>query len=100
MSLTIYEDVIYLSPRNLGIVIKNIDNNTIYKNTIWTKGNLHAYDLDKKNIYEVMIHRISNTSVLVKPVKPYYCYVFEDMFDFGYDCDEFSENKIINIYTN
>lgn len=115
MSLIIYNNAVYLPPYNLGVIIKNIDNNTVDKNTVdkntvdnntvdnntvWVKGDLHAYDLTKKKTYKVLIHRINNKSVLLKPIKPYYCYVFEHMFDFGYKCDEFSKNRIINIYTD
>ena len=100
MSLIIYNNAVYLPPYNLGVIIKNIDNNTVDNNTVWVKGDLHAYDLTKKKTYKVLIHRINNKSVLLKPIKPYYCYVFEHMFDFGYKCDEFSKNRIINIYTD
>ena len=100
MSLIIYENAIYLPPYNLGVIIKNVDNNTIDKNIKWVSGDLHAYDLTKKKNYKVLIHRIDSKNVLVKPIKPYYCYVFEYIFDFGYKCDEFSQNKIISISSN
>lgn len=100
MSLIIYNNAVYLPPYNLGVIIKNVDNNTVDENTFWVKGDLHAYDLTKKKTYKVLIHRIDNKSVLLKPLKPYYCYVFEHIFDFGYKCDEFSKNRIINIYAN
>ena len=63
MSLIIYNNAVYLPPYNLGVIIKNIDNNTVDKNTVdkntvdnntvdnntvWVKGDLHAYDLTKK----------------------------------------------------
>ena len=99
MSLIINDNAVYLPPYNLGVIIKNIDNNTINENIVWTKGELHAYDLTKEKVYEVMIHCINNKSVLLKPIKPYYCYVFEHIFDFSYFCDEFSQDKIINVYS-
>ena len=97
MSLIIYKNAIYLPPYNLGVIIKNVDNNTINRNIKWVKGDLHAYDLTKKKTYKVLIHRIDSKNVLVRPFKPYYCYVFENIFDFGYKCDKFSKNRIINI---
>ena len=48
MSLIIYENAIYLPSYNLGVIIKNVDNNTINRNIKWVKGDLHAYDLTKK----------------------------------------------------
>ena len=100
MSLIVYNNAVYLPPYNLGVIIKNMDNNTVDKNAFWVKGDLHAYDLTKKKTYKVLIHRINSKSVLLKPIKPYYCYVFEHIFDFAYKCDEFSKNKIINIYAS
>lgn len=100
MSLIIYENAIYLPPYNLGVIIENVDNNTMNEDIVWTKGELHAYDLNKKKTYSVMIHRINSKMVLIKPIKPYYCYVFEYIFDFGYKCDEFSKDKIISISSN
>ena len=100
MSLIIYDNAVYLPPYNLGVIIKNIDINTLEDNINWIKGELYAYDLNIKKTYEVMIHRIDNKSVLLKAVKPYYCYVFEHIFDFSYKCEEFSQDKIINIYIN
>ena len=99
MSLIIYENAIYLPPYNLGVIIENVDNNMVDKNINWIKGELHAYDLNKKKTYTVMIYRINSKNVLLKPIKPYYCYVFENIFDFDYKCDEFSQQKIINIYS-
>ena len=99
MSFKIYENAVYLPPHNIGIIISDFDKTTINKNLVWNKGLLHAYDINKKKTYEVMIYQVNKHSVLIKPIKEYYCYVFEHLFDFGVYCDGFSTEKIINIYS-
>lgn len=99
MSFEVHENDVYLPPHNLGIIISDFDKSISCSDLTWNNGLLHAYDLNKKKTYEVMIHKINDYNVLLKPIKEYYCYVFEHLFDFGVYCDGFSTEKIINIYS-
>ena len=97
--MIIEENNIILPKHNLGIIISDIDEKLIDRDIIWKQGILHAYDMDKIRKYDIMLHVVNKHSVLIKPLKPYHCYVFEHIFDFGVWCDGFSQEKIINIYT-
>ena len=38
--------------------------------------------------------------VIIKPVKPYYCCNFEEVFEFGDNCKEYTDNRIVALTTN
>ena len=60
-------------------------------------GTITLPDIDKKKTYEVMICELKDNCVLLKPIKRYYCYIFEDLFGFDFECGNFDLNKTIKI---
>ena len=42
-----------------------------------------------------MICELEDNCVLLKPIKPYYCYVLIYLFDLIFRCDNFDLNKTI-----
>ena len=60
-------------------------------------GTITIPDVNKKKTYEVMICELEDNCVLLKPIKPYYCYVFENLFGFDFRCCNFDLNKTIKV---
>ena len=63
----------------------------------YVEGVIELNDMNKIKNYDVMICKLDNNTFLLKPIKKYNCYVFEDLFGFGYECDKFDLDKIIKI---
>tara|TARA_B100001175_G_C19249494_1_gene513956 strand:- start:432 stop:716 length:285 start_codon:yes stop_codon:yes gene_type:complete len=63
----------------------------------YIEGVIELNDMNKIKNYDVMICKLNNNTFLLKPIKKYNCYVFEDLFGFGYECDKFDLDKIIKI---
>ena len=63
----------------------------------YVEGVIELNDMNKIKNYDVMICKLNNNTFLLKPIKKYNCYVFEDLFGFGYECDKFDLDKIIKI---
>ena len=95
MTFKIYDNIVHLPYNNSGIIIKDVP---YIINNKWNKGILYTNDLDVKKKYNVMIYKISDKSVLLKPLQQYNCRIFEHIFGFGYNCSGFSLEKIINIF--
>ena len=51
----------------------------------------------KKN-YNVEIYKLTDNTVLMKPVQKYLCSCFEHIFGFDFECSDFSTDKIIYLY--
>ena len=98
-TLQIYENAVYLPYNNLGIIIKDMDKEKINQHIVWCEGLLHAYDVNNKREYKVMIYQVNNHSVLLKPIESYNCMIFEQIFGFEYNCEGFSKDKVINIFS-
>tara|TARA_B000000475_G_scaffold149897_1_gene120725 strand:+ start:107 stop:388 length:282 start_codon:yes stop_codon:yes gene_type:complete len=58
---------------------------------------LNMPDMNKRKRYDVMICKLDEGTVLLKPIKKYNCMVFEELFGFGYNCDGFDVEKVIKL---
>ena len=67
------------------------------KRNDYVEGVIELNDMNKIKNYDVMICKLDNNTFLLKPIKKYNCYVFEDLFGFGYECDKFDLDKTIKI---
>ena len=63
--------------------------------------------LGKKQLQKIMnsegrlrenMYKLSDNSVIVKPAKKYKCSIFEHIFGFGFECENYDPNKIIYIF--
>ena len=74
-----------------------LQNNSIIIN--WTFGKLFAKDISNTKTYEVYMYKLSDTTAIVKPAHKYLCSNFEHIFGFGFKCENYTNNKIIYIFT-
>ena len=74
-----------------------LQNNSI--NIIWTSGKFIATDISTTKTFDVFMYKLSDTTAFVKPAIKYDCSIFEHIFNFGFQCEGYNENKIIYIYT-
>ena len=59
----------------------------------WKKYTLYV-DVGKDFIVDVLI---KNETVYLKPTRPYYSAEFEKMFNFGINCNNYDENKVVEV---
>lgn len=85
---------------NHKVLISDILTKEEKKRTDFIKGILNMSDITHRKTYEVFICKLDENTALLKPIKPYYCYNFEYLFNFGFQCEEFDPNKIIKIKMN
>ena len=112
-SLEITENSITLPNNKTGIIIKDVDfkqsDDITYlteehpdlniQNIKWTTSILYSWDTTTKKIYNVLIYKLTDNAVLMKPVQKYLCSCFEHIFGFDFECNDFSSDKIIYLYT-
>ena len=112
-SLEITENSITLPNNKTGIIIKDVDfkqsDDITYlteehpdlniQNIKWTTSILYSWDITTKKIYNVLIYKLTDNAVLMKPVQKYLCSCFEHIFGFDFECNDFSSDKIIYLYT-
>ena len=82
---------------NGNIFISDILNKEDKKNNNFIQGRLFMPDMSNTKEYEILFYKLDEKTVLVKPTKPYHCYVFEDLFNLGFRCEGFNLEKIIKI---
>lgn len=59
----------------------------------WKKYTLYV-DIRKDFIVDVLI---KNETVYLKPTRPYFSAEFEKMFNFGINCNNYDENKVVEV---
>lgn len=84
---------------------KRVRDCKIPSNANWT-----LIDIEQKifssNYYQMYIYVDNTNTVFLKPYKPYSSKEFEDLFGFGIMCQNYDENKVVqviapnNYYTN
>lgn len=84
------DDINYLIEKHHDLNIQNIK---------WTPNILYSWDITTKKNYNVLIYKLTDNAVLMKPVQKYLCSHFENIFDFDFECKNFSSDKIIYLYT-
>ena len=78
-------------------VLKNIlENNSIIIN--WIQDKLICKDISSTKEFNIYMYKLSDNSVIVKPAKKYKCSIFEHIFGFGFECENYDPNKIIYIF--
>ena len=78
-------------------VLKNIlENNSIIIN--WTPAKLISKDISSTKEFKIYMYKLSDNSVIVKPAEKYKCSIFEHIFGFGFECENYDPNKIIYIF--
>ena len=111
-SLEITENSITLPNNKTGIIIKDVDfkqsDDITYlteehpdlniQNIKWTSSILYSWDTTTKKNYNVLIYKLTDNAVLMKPVQKYLCSCFEHIFGFDFECSNFSSDKIIYLY--
>ena len=63
------------------------------ENSKFIKGTINLPDMQKRKQYDVMIYKLEDNIYLLKPVKKYKCLVFEELFDFDYECADLIQEK-------
>ena len=113
-SFEITENSITLPNNKIGIIIKDIDfqqsDDITYltekypelniQHIKWTQSILYSWDITTKKNYNVLIYKLTNKSVLMKPVQKYLCSHFEHIFDFDFECSNYDADKVIYLYTH
>ena len=113
-SFEITENSVILPKNKKGIIIKDIDfnkqNDITYltekhqnfniQNIKWMTGILYSWDISTKKNYNVLIYKLTDNAVLMKPMQKYLCSSFEHIFGFDFECSDFSTDKIIYLYTH
>jgi len=84
------DDITYLTEKHPDLNIQNIK---------WTPSILYSWDITTKKEYNVLIYKLTDKVVLMKPVQKYLCSHFEYIFGFDFECKDFSSDKIIYLYT-
>jgi len=84
------DDITYLTEKHPGLNIQNIK---------WTTSVLYSWDTTTKKEYNVLIYKLTDNAVLMKPLQKYLCSCFEHIFGFDFECKDFSSDKIIYLYT-
>jgi len=111
-SLEITENSITLPNNKTGIIIKDVDfkqsDDITYlteehpdlniQNIKWTSSILYSWDTTTKKEYNVLIYKLTDNAVLMKPLQKYLCSCFEHIFGFDFECSNFSSDKIIYLY--
>ena len=78
-------------------VLKNIlENNSIIIN--WTPAKLISKDISSTKEFKIYMYKLSDNSVIVKPAEKCKCSLFEHIFGFGFECENYDPNKIIYIF--
>lgn len=78
-------------------VLKNIlENNSIIIN--WKPAKLISKDISSTKEFKIYMYKLSDNSVIVKPLEKYKCSIFEHIFGFGFECENYDSNKIIYIF--
>tara|TARA_B110000114_G_C15082215_1_gene394605 strand:- start:1366 stop:1716 length:351 start_codon:yes stop_codon:yes gene_type:complete len=112
-SLEITENSITLPNNKTGIIIRDIDfqqsDDITYltekqpdlniQNIKWTTSILYSWDITTKKNYNVVIYKLTDNAVLMKPTQKYLCAHFEHIFGFDFECKDFSSEKTIYLYT-
>ena len=84
------DDITYLTEKHPNLNIQNIK---------WTTSILYSWDISIKKNYNVLIYKLTDNAVLMKPAQKYLCSCFEHIFGFDFECSDFSTDKIIYLYT-
>ncbi len=112
-SFEISTNYINIPNKKIGIIIKDINfedindidylvqkhSNFNINNIKWTSGILYSWDITLKKAYNVLMYKLTDNSVLIKPTQKYLCSNFEHIFGFDFECSDFSTDKIIYLYT-
>ena len=82
-----------------GVRIKDIyppESDTLIIEKEWLPGTINKTDISSSKTYEIL-YTYENELLYVKPAKKYLCRVFEEIFGFGYNCENYSPDKVINM---
>ena len=82
------------------ILISDILNDNEKTNKKFVNGIIDMPDMNNRKRFEIMMFKLDEYTLLLKPKKKYKCMVFEELFGFGYECSGFDINKIIKIKMN
>ena len=95
----ISKEISYLKYNNaydLDLLKNILENNSIIIN--WTCANLTCKDISSTKTYNIYMYKLSDNSVIVKPAEKYKCSVFEHIFGFEFECQNYDPDKIIYIF--
>ena len=83
-----------------GVTIKDINDITLLNDGWWKIGYIKLLDIYNWKSYKIRYYNSNEGDLYMRPVELYNCNKFEDIFGFGYQCEEFSTDKIIRIKFN